>query len=354
MTPYMAPVFEALAQRCDLTVLFGSKTGSRAMAWTLATPSSATASSAGRRSPEHRRRRYLSQSARAGGAVAGEAGRRDQRRLSPSPPSTPPPYCRTSRARLLVQSDGTASRRRASGATSASRGRCSRAPPTVRLATPDWPRAGWPSCGFRTGVRGAAQHRHRGFPRGRPSPGGACRRRAAGPSPSGACCRRRASICSLRAVARRGRAGASVALTIVGEGDDGPRLRALAGELALDRRGVARLRRAGRAFRPSWRAPTSSRFPPSGTPSGSPSWRPPRPGCPSSARPTPGPPGPCRGTARPASSRDSRAPLRASPYAARRDAGSAARAGPAIAARRTPARHGRRLRCARPRGVARR
>ena len=27
MTPYMAPVFEALASRCDLTVLFGSKTG---------------------------------------------------------------------------------------------------------------------------------------------------------------------------------------------------------------------------------------------------------------------------------------------------------------------------------------
>ena len=52
MTPYMAPVFDALASRCDLTVLFGSKTGSRAMAWSLAIPSSATGSWAAR--PSHR------------------------------------------------------------------------------------------------------------------------------------------------------------------------------------------------------------------------------------------------------------------------------------------------------------
>jgi len=38
MTPYMLAVFDELAGRCELTVLFGSRTGSRAMEWSLGRP----------------------------------------------------------------------------------------------------------------------------------------------------------------------------------------------------------------------------------------------------------------------------------------------------------------------------
>jgi glycosyltransferase involved in cell wall biosynthesis len=107
MTPYMAPVFEALAARCDLLVLFGSKTGSRGMAWSLDPPAF-----------RHR-------------VVGGPAFRRgaDAADIYPSPRviaelrRTRPDvvisggfsfqslyaaaYCRVNGARLLVQSDGT-------------------------------------------------------------------------------------------------------------------------------------------------------------------------------------------------------------------------------------------------------
>ena len=107
MTPYMAPVFDALASRCDLTVLFGSKTGSRAMAWSLATPSFRHRVMGGpvlRRSIDaadiYPNPRVLVELRRARPDVVISAG-------FSFPSLYAAAYCRTSRARLLVQSDGT-------------------------------------------------------------------------------------------------------------------------------------------------------------------------------------------------------------------------------------------------------
>ncbi|HEX6653056.1 MAG TPA: glycosyltransferase family 4 protein [Thermoleophilaceae bacterium] len=107
MTPYMAPVFDAMASRCDLTVLFGSKTGSRAMAWSLATPSFRHRVIGGpviRRSVDaadiYPNPRVLLELRRARPDVVISAG-------FSFPSLYAAAYCCTSRARLLVQSDGT-------------------------------------------------------------------------------------------------------------------------------------------------------------------------------------------------------------------------------------------------------
>jgi glycosyltransferase involved in cell wall biosynthesis len=107
MTPYMAPVFEALASRCDLTVLFGSRTGSRAMAWSLAEPSFCHRIVGGpvlRRSADaadiYPNPRVLVELRRASPDVVISGGFSFQSLYAAA-------HCRASRAQLIVQSDGT-------------------------------------------------------------------------------------------------------------------------------------------------------------------------------------------------------------------------------------------------------
>ena len=232
MTPYMAPVFEALAARCDLTVLFGAETGSRAMAWSLATPSF----------------RYR--------VVGGPAIRRgiDAADIYPNPrvlvelwrtrpdvvisggfsfPSLyAAAYCRASRAPLLVQSDGTSASEAAIGRDQAmTRALLARAAHGAvgnsRLAVARLAELGFDPVfeaphstdieRFLEVGRGRVQRPHdvlRVVTVGRLLVA-------------------KGVDLLLRAVARARAQGAAVTLTIVGEGDDEPRLRALAGELGL-------------------------------------------------------------------------------------------------------------------------
>jgi glycosyltransferase involved in cell wall biosynthesis len=106
-TPYMAPVFEALAARCQLIVLFGAGSGSRGMGWSLDEPTYRHRVVGG---PTIRRRadaadiyptpRVLQELWRARPAVVVSGG-------FSFPSLYAAAYCRSRRARLLIQSDGT-------------------------------------------------------------------------------------------------------------------------------------------------------------------------------------------------------------------------------------------------------
>jgi glycosyltransferase involved in cell wall biosynthesis len=232
MTPYMAPVFEALAQRCDLTVLFGSHTGSRAMAWTLATPNFRHRVVGG---PAIRRR------IDAADIYPNPRVMAELRRTQPDvvisggfsfPSLYAAAYCRVSRARLLVQSDGTSQ-------SEAGIGR------DQRLTRAVLARAAHGAVGnSRLAARRLAEL---GFEPVFEAPHSTDiepflavgRARARRPDDVlrvvtvGRLLAAKGLDLLLRAVAQARAAQVPVALTIVGEGDDEPRLRALAGELAL-------------------------------------------------------------------------------------------------------------------------
>ena len=141
-------------------------------------------------------------------------------------------YCRASRARLLVQSDGT-------GPSEAGIGRDQRmtrallaraahgAVGNSRLATVRLAELGFEPVFEAPHSTDIERFLDVGRARGS-APTMSC-----GSSPSGACWPRRASTCCCGPWRRPGLEGVAVALTIVGEGDDEPRLRALAGELGL-------------------------------------------------------------------------------------------------------------------------
>ena len=232
MTPYMAPVFEALAQRCDLTVLFGSQTGSRAMAWTLAAPSfrhRVVGGPAIRRSVDaadiYPNPRVLAELRRARPEVVISGG-------FSFPSLYAAAYCRATRARLLIQSDGTSRSEAALGLDQ-------------RLTRAVLARAAHGAVG---NSRLAAQRlAELGFAPVFEAPHSTDIERflAVGRARTprsdealrvvtiGRLLKAKGLDLLLRAVAQARAAGVSVLLTIVGEGDDEPRLRALAGELGL-------------------------------------------------------------------------------------------------------------------------
>jgi glycosyltransferase involved in cell wall biosynthesis len=232
MTPYMAPVFEALARRCELLVLLGARTGSRAMAWSLAEPGFATRVIGG---PAISRRvdaadiyphpRVLAALARVSPDVVISGG-------FSFPSLYAAVYCRVSGSRLLVQSDGTSRSEAGIG-----RGQ--------RLTRSVLARAAHGAVGNST----AAVERlaELGFTPVFEAPhstdihrflevGGA----RAAPTHGllrvvtvGRLLAAKGIDLLMRSVARARADGAAVALTIVGEGNDEPRLRALAAELGL-------------------------------------------------------------------------------------------------------------------------
>ena len=233
MTPYMAPVFEALTSRCDLTVLFGSQTASRAMPWVLESPSF----------------RYR--------VVGGPAIRRsiDAADIYPNPrvfaelwearpdvvissgfsfPSLyAAMYCRARGARVLVQSDGTSQSEVAIGWDQ-------------RLARAVLARVGHGAVG--NSSLAVERLADLGFKRVFEAPHtcdlerflevGRARIQRADDGISvltvGRLLPAKGVDLLMRAVADARASGAAVGLTIVGEGDDEPRLRALADELMLD------------------------------------------------------------------------------------------------------------------------
>jgi glycosyltransferase involved in cell wall biosynthesis len=232
MTPYMAPVFEALAQRCDLTVLFGSQTGSRAMAWTLATPSfrhRVVGGPAIRRSIDaadiYPNPRVLAELWRARPDVVISGG-------FSFPSLYAAAYCRATRARLLIQSDGTSR-------SEAGIGRDQRATRAV-LARAAHGAVGNSHLAARRlaelGFEPVFLAPHSTDIEGFLAVG---RTRAQRSDETlrvvtiGRLLVAKGLDLLLRAVARARDEGVPATLTIIGEGDDEPRLRALAGELAL-------------------------------------------------------------------------------------------------------------------------
>jgi glycosyltransferase involved in cell wall biosynthesis len=232
MTPYIAPVFEALAVRCDLTVLFGSRTGSRAMAWPL--------TSSGFR---HRVVGGLAISRRADAAdiypnpalLAELARARPDVVISGGfsfPSLYAGAYCRASGARLLIQSDGTSHSEAGIGrgqqltrsilARVANGAVANSGPAAQRLAELGFqpvfeaPHSadieGFLEVGRATVARDDETTRVVTVGRLLPAKG---------------------VDLLLAAVARARASGAKVALTVVGEGDDEPRLRGIAGALGV-------------------------------------------------------------------------------------------------------------------------
>jgi glycosyltransferase involved in cell wall biosynthesis len=232
MTPYMAPVFEALAERCDLTVLFGSQTGSRAMAWSLPTPGfrhRIVGGPAIRRSIDaadiYPNPRVLAELWRARPDVVISGG-------FSFPSLYAAAYCRASRARLLVQSDGTSR-------SEAGIGRDQRITRAVLARVAHGAVGNSRLAARRLAELGfdpvfEAPHstdigRFLDVGRARAHPADDVLRVVT----VGRLLAAKGLDLLLRAVAQARTEAMPVALTIVGEGEDEPRLRALAGELAL-------------------------------------------------------------------------------------------------------------------------
>ena len=232
MTPYMAPVFEALAARCDLTVLFGAESGSRAMAWSLARPAFRHRVMGGpaiRRSIDaadiYPNPRVLAELWRTRPDVVISGG-------FSFPSLYAAAYCRASRARLLVQSDGT-------GPSEAGIGRDQRmtrallaraahgAVGNSRLATVRLAELGFEPVFEAPHSTDIERFLDVGRARGQ-RPDDVLRVVTVGRLLAA-----KGLDLLLRAVAQARAQGVAVGLTIVGEGDDEPRLRALAGELGL-------------------------------------------------------------------------------------------------------------------------
>jgi len=232
MTPYMAPVFEALAARCDLTVFFGSRTGSRAMAWSMREPSfrySIVGGPAVSRRVDaadiHPSPRVLLELWRTQPEVVISSG-------FSFPSLYAAAYCRVRGARLLIQSDGTRASESALGreqrATRAALARAAHG--AIGNSTPAVERL--VELGFHP-VH-LAPHTSNLEPFlavGR-------QRRAShdGPMRVAAVSRlleNKGHDHLLRGVAAARAAGAEIAVTVAGDGPDGPRLRALARDLGL-------------------------------------------------------------------------------------------------------------------------
>lgn len=232
MTPYMAPVFEALAARCDLTVLFGSQTGSRAMAWLLPTPAFRHRVVGGpviRRSIDaadiYPNPRVLAELWRTRPDVVISGG-------FSFPSLYAAAYCRASHARLLVQSDGTSR-------SEAGIGRDQRITRAVLARVADGAVGNSRLAAARLAELGfgpvfEAPHstdieRFLDVGRARVQrPDGVLRVVTVGRLLAA-----KGIDLLLRAVAQARAQGAAVALTVIGEGDDEPRLRTLAAELGL-------------------------------------------------------------------------------------------------------------------------
>jgi len=231
-TPYMAPVFEALAARCELTVLFGSKTGSRAMAWSLAAPRfrhRVVGGPAIRRSADaadiYPSPRVLAELRRARPDVVISGG-------FSFPSLYAAAYCRTSRARLLVQSDGTSRSEAGLGRdqrlTRALLARAAHgAVGNSRLATERLAELGFEPVFDAPHSTDIERFLDVGRARVQRADG------AIRVVTVGRLLAAKGIDLLLRAVAQARDQGVAVSVTIVGEGDDEPRLRALASELAL-------------------------------------------------------------------------------------------------------------------------
>jgi glycosyltransferase involved in cell wall biosynthesis len=232
MTPYMAPVFEALATRCDLTVLFGSRTGSRAMAWSLSDPRFRHRVVGG---PAIRRRVDAADVYPSPAVVAALARARPDLVISGGfsfPSLYAGAYCRASSARLLIQSDGTSRSEAGIG-----RGQRLTRRMLARIAN------------GAVGNSGAAAQRlaELGFRPVFEAPHStdierfliAGRARVARDGETtrvvtvGRLLPAKGVDLLLAAVAAARAAGVDVALTVIGEGDDEARLRRIAGELSL-------------------------------------------------------------------------------------------------------------------------
>jgi glycosyltransferase involved in cell wall biosynthesis len=232
MTPYMAPVFEALASRCELLILFGSRSGSRGMAWSLD-------------APEFRYRVVggptLSRTVDAADIYPSPRVVAELWRSRPDvvisggfsfPSLYAAAYCRVKGARLLVQSDGTTR----SEATISQGQRVTRAVlaslahgavGNSSLAAARLAELGFAPVFQAPHTTDIEQFLHVGRSRMH-RPDGTIRVVTVGrllPN--------KGVDLLLRAVAAAGEQGATLALTIVGAGEDEPRLRALAAALGL-------------------------------------------------------------------------------------------------------------------------
>jgi glycosyltransferase involved in cell wall biosynthesis len=233
MTPYMTPVFEALTSRCDLTVLFGSKTASRAMPWVLASPSFSYRVVGG---PAIRRSIYAADIYPNPRVLAELWEARPDVVISSGfsfPSLYAATYCRARGARLLVQSDGTSQSEVAIGWEQ-------------RLARAVLARAGHGAVGNSSlaverlvdlGFKPVFEAPHTSDLERFLEVGRARIQRAddvVTVLTVGRLLPAKGVDLLMRAVADARARGVAVALTIVGEGDDEPRLRALADELMLD------------------------------------------------------------------------------------------------------------------------
>jgi glycosyltransferase involved in cell wall biosynthesis len=233
MTPYMAPVFEALASRCELTVLFGSRTASRAMPWAPQSPSFRYRVVGG---PAISRRidaadiypnpRVLAELWEVGPDVVISSG-------FSFPSLYAAMYCRARGARILVQSDGTSQSEVAIGWDQ-------------RLARAVLARVGHGAVANSSlaverladlGFKPVFEAPHTSDLERFLEVGRARIQRAddvISVLTVGRLLPAKGVDLLMRAVADARAGGAAVGLTIVGEGDDEPRLRALADELMLD------------------------------------------------------------------------------------------------------------------------
>jgi glycosyltransferase involved in cell wall biosynthesis len=233
MTPYMAPVFEALTSRCDLTVLFGSKTASRAMPWVLESPSFRYRVVGG---PAIRRSVYAADIYPNPRVFAELRKARPDVVISSGfsfPSLYAAMYCLARGARLLVQSDGTSQSEVAIGWEQ-------------RLARAVLARAGHGAVGNSSlaverlvdlGFKPVFEAPHTSDLERFLEVGRARIQRAddvVTVLTVGRLLPAKGVDLLMRAVADARARGVAVALTIVGEGDDEPRLRALADELMLD------------------------------------------------------------------------------------------------------------------------
>jgi glycosyltransferase involved in cell wall biosynthesis len=233
MTPYMAPVFEALTSRCDLTVLFGSKTASRAMPWVLESPSFRYRVVGG---PAIRRSIYAADIYPNPRVFAELWEARPDVVISSGfsfPSLYAAMYCRARGARLLVQSDGTNQSEVAIGWDQ-------------RLARAVLARVGHGAVGNSSlaverlvdlGLKPVFEAPHTSDLERFLEVGRARIQRAddvISVLTVGRLLPAKGVDLLMRAVADARARGAAVGLTIVGEGDDEPRLRALADQLMLD------------------------------------------------------------------------------------------------------------------------
>jgi glycosyltransferase involved in cell wall biosynthesis len=232
MTPYMAPVFEALALRCDLTVLFGSRTGTRGMAWSIDGPSFRYRVVGGP---------AISRSVDAADIYPSPRVMAELRRARPDvvisggfsfPSLYAAAYCRVNGARLLVQSDGTTR-----SEAIISRGQRVTRAVLARLAhgavgNSTLAAARLAELGFAPVFEAPHSSNIEQFlevGHGRTQ----CADGAVRVVTVGRLLPNKGIDLLLRAVAAAERQGAALALTIIGAGEDEPRLRALAAALGL-------------------------------------------------------------------------------------------------------------------------